>query len=215
MNYFIQRDGQQYGPYTLADLQRYVASGEIAVTDMATIEAGSDPVTVSHIIGSTAAPQLATRVAGQPTAVFPNPPNLHWGLLLLIDVLTCGTFIFVWDIVQSIWLRRLEPASKALYIYIGATTVLAGIFAISFAAALAHTNLSPITALLNLAYCGLILWARFSFRASMENHFAGSDPMGLSLSGMMTFFFGGLYFQYHINDIVRRKQQDFIFHGNR
>ncbi len=28
MNYFITRDGQQYGPYTLADLQRYVASGK-------------------------------------------------------------------------------------------------------------------------------------------------------------------------------------------
>ena len=27
--------------------------------------------------------------------------------------------------------------------------------------------------------------------------------MGLSLSGVMTFFFGGIYFQYHINDIVR------------
>jgi hypothetical protein len=34
MNYFITRDGQQYGPYTLADLQRYVASGEILLTDL-------------------------------------------------------------------------------------------------------------------------------------------------------------------------------------
>ncbi|MGO8986704.1 MAG: DUF4339 domain-containing protein [Terriglobales bacterium] len=34
MNYFISRNDQQYGPYTLADLQRYVASGSILVTDM-------------------------------------------------------------------------------------------------------------------------------------------------------------------------------------
>jgi hypothetical protein len=29
--------------------------------------------------------------------------------------------------------------------------------------------------------------------------------MGLSLSGVMTFFFGDIYFQYHFNDIMRRK----------
>jgi hypothetical protein len=56
-----------------------------------------------------------------------------------------------------------------------------------------------------------VLVARFSFRASMEEHFNSVDPMGLSLSGVMTFFFGGIYFQYHINDIVRRKQQDLAF----
>ena len=42
----------------------------------------------------------------------------------------------------------------------------------------------------------------------MEEHFSGPDPMGLTLSGVMTFFLGGIYFQYHINDIVRRKHQD-------
>jgi hypothetical protein len=42
MNYFISRDGTQYGPYTLADLQRYVASGNILVTDLARSEAISE-----------------------------------------------------------------------------------------------------------------------------------------------------------------------------
>jgi hypothetical protein len=39
--------------------------------------------------------------------------------------------------------------------------------------------------------------------------------MGISLSGVMTFFFGGIYFQYYINDIVRRKQQDLAFRMSR
>jgi hypothetical protein len=30
--------------------------------------------------------------------------------------------------------------------------------------------------------------------------------MGLVLSGVMTFFFSIIYFQYHLNDIVRRKK---------
>ncbi len=50
---------------------------------------------------------------------------------------------------------------------------------------------------------------------SMEEHFNGPDPIGLSLSGVMTFFFGGIYFQYHINDIMRRKAADRMYEATR
>jgi hypothetical protein len=49
-------------------------------------------------------------------------------------------------------------------------------------------------------------FAFFDMRRSMEEHFNGPEPIGLSLSGVMTFFFGYLYFQYHfsrINEIKR------------
>lgn len=45
----------------------------------------------------------------------------------------------------------------------------------------------------------------------MEEHYNGPEPIGLSLSGVMTFFLGGIYFQYHVNDIVRRKLADRIY----
>jgi len=48
MNYFISREGEQYGPYTLADLQRYAASGEVLLTDMATGEGLDEPVSVAQ-----------------------------------------------------------------------------------------------------------------------------------------------------------------------
>jgi hypothetical protein len=48
--------------------------------------------------------------------------------------------------------------------------------------------------------------ARFSMRASLEEHFNRAEPVGLSLSGVMTFFFGGLYFQYHLNRINELKR---------
>ena len=35
MPYTVSRNGQTYGPYTLEDLQRYVASGNVLLTDMA------------------------------------------------------------------------------------------------------------------------------------------------------------------------------------
>ena len=45
----------------------------------------------------------------------------------------------------------------------------------------------------------------------MEEHFNGPEPIGLSLSGVMTFFFGATYFQYHINDIMRRKRSEHVY----
>ncbi len=43
-------------------------------------------------------------------------------------------------------------------------------------------------------------------RRCMEEHFNGPEPIGLSLSGVMTFFFGSLYFQYHFTRINEMKR---------
>jgi hypothetical protein len=209
VNYFIHRDGQQDGPYTLADLQRLVGSGEVLTTALASCEMSSDPVPISQIV---AVPPSASLVAAIAEArSFPNPPNLYWVLLLVLDVLTLGLFVTVWDIVQAVWLNKLETASKALFYYIIADACALGGFVI-FAAAPAHTSPGPVPYLFQVVAVILVLIGRFSFRSSMEKHFNGPDPIGLSLGGVMTFFFGGIYFQYHINDIVRRRrnQQDTI-----
>ena len=42
MNYFIKRELNEYGPYTLADLQKYVASGNILLTDLCRSEGMAD-----------------------------------------------------------------------------------------------------------------------------------------------------------------------------
>jgi hypothetical protein len=58
---------------------------------------------------------------------------------------------------------------------------------------------------------GLVIWivrliARFSEKAQLEEHFNTTEPVGLQLSGVMVFFFGGVYFQYKINEINAMKQ---------
>ena len=45
------------------------------------------------------------------------------------------------------------------------------------------------------------LFARFTMRNELERYYNTVEPIGLRLSGVMTFFFGGLYFQYHLNRI--------------
>jgi len=216
LNYFIQRDEQQYGPYTLSDLQRYVASGEVSLNDLAISEASAAPVPVAQIIGTIAVPPTGfTPVAPVAMAqIYPDAPNLHWGLVILFTVLSCGLFIYVWDIVQSVWLKKIEPQSKALFIYLGSLVFVLLIFEESFRAAFTHIP-SPFVGLLQIMDFVVIVIARFNFKHWMEKHFNEAEPMGLMLSGVMTFFFGGIYFQYHINDIIRRKQADRLYEMSR
>ena len=101
MNYFISREGQQYGPYTLADLQRYAASGEVLLTDLATSEAMTEPTPVAQIIGTIAVPAAYSGVGSTSAmAVYPDPPNLHWGLVLLFGIISFGLFTIAWELVQ-------------------------------------------------------------------------------------------------------------------
>jgi hypothetical protein len=212
MNYFISRDGQQYGPYTLADLQRYVASGDILTSDLATSEGMTTPVPVGQIIGNIAAPIPYPANAGPiPAAtIWPTPPNLHWGLVLLFSVVSCGIFSIVWDLVQSAWMKKIEPASQSLYYYIGAAILLLCFYSSSFIAGMTRSG-NSFGGLIELAYVVLLLIGRFKLRTSLERHYNIDEPMGLALSGVMTFFFGCIYFQYHLNDIMKRKTIDQLY----
>ncbi len=202
MDYFITRDGQQYGPYTLADLQRYVASGHIALSDLARSEGMAEPLPVSQIIGSIAVPQPPAATAAVYAAAYPDPPDLHWALVLLFGIFSCGLFNIVWNFIQAAWIKKVDPQSKATTYYVVAVCVLfAGFFFGGAAGAFAvyrHTNVTPATGVINLIYFVLLVIGRFNLKSSLEQHY------NLALSGVMTFFFGDIYFQYHFNEINRR-----------
>lgn len=253
MHYQISRNGQIYGPYTLEDLQRYIASGNVLLTDLAKSEEMSDWVPVSQLIaaqpgtptspaesgftstGATAAGFAESPYTGStftspaytsqdpaynPLAVpatlaaspYPDAPNLHWGLVLLFDLLTCSIFMWVWNLIVAAWLKRVQPNATSLYYYIGAIVL----FFLQFAASVPfavhnfgpgiHTNHNPLSALFGCLTWVARLVARFSQRASLEEHFNGPEPVGLQLNPVMTFFFGGIYFQYHLNRINQIKQ---------
>lgn len=215
MLYHVTRNGQSYGPYTLEDLQKYVASGNVLPTDLAKSDEMPDWLPVSQILGGI----VPTPIAPQPyvpTVVYPDPPNLHWGLVLLIAVFTCGIFSIVWDIVQAAWMRKVNPRSNALFLYIGEIVInvcstairMSLMFAAGFASAggFGHPAHTLIFATISIITVVLVIMARFDMRRSMEEHFNGPEPVGLSLSGVMTFFFGSLYFQYHMTRINELKR---------
>jgi len=228
MNYFIKRDDKEYGPYSLADLQKYVASGNVLLTDLCRSEGLTDWVPVSQVIGNIPVPAAAAQPAagtvyGAPAAYgapagyaapavsqYPPPPSLHWGILILLGVLTCGIFGWVWAFIQAAWVKKVQPESKALLYY----GIAVGLFVLMFGGAFmagvqgqAGAGREPVFLLFRLG--GGIMWlvAAFNMRSSIEDHFNSAEPIGLSLNGVMTFFFSIYYFQYHFTRINEMKQR--------
>ena len=254
MHYHISRNGQTYGPYTLEDLQRYLASGNVLPTDLAKTDEMTEWIPVSQIIGTQAVGTQAGPVeaAATPLAAFstpgyadpsayadpayaapaynpsalaaspyPDAPNLHWGLYWLFSWITCTLFSKVMTLVQSAWLKRVQPNSMALVTYAAQYGVLLlSIVARSITHTIIRGNIysggnymnfaamhqNPVVSLLNLLYFIMIFVARFVMRGSLLEHFNTAEPVGLRLSPVMTFFFGGIYFQYHLNKINAIKQ---------
>jgi len=247
MQYQISRNGQLYGPYTLEDLQRYIASGNVLPSDLAKSEEMADWVPVAQVIASAMAtppaPPAAESTAfaspsvnaDQPyrgpdfggsvynpqaqagntlaTSPYPDAPNLHWGLVLLFGFLTCTLFMFIWNLVVTGWLKRVQPTSTALYFYIGAVALAVVRTFVGLGNAVtiaAHKDLALVGGITGLGL-GTVIWivrliARYSEMAQLEEHFNTVEPVGLKLNGVMVFFFGGVYFQYKLNEINAMKQ---------
>src|SRR5712692_9989564 len=217
MQYFVSRQGQQYGPYTLADLQRYVAQGNISPDDLARSEAMEEWKPVSQILGNIPAqpaaappsnygqvPVYGMSPAGVPPAVArANLPNgLHWAVLLLLMVVTCGIFSWVWIFIQAAYVKRLRPNNNAIVLYaVGLAALLFG----NISTAGADESMKPLGGLISLAGLITIVVGHYSVKGALEDYYNTEEPINLQLSGVMTFFFNTIYFQYHLNRIRKWK----------
>ncbi|WP_263382403.1 DUF4339 domain-containing protein [Granulicella arctica] len=214
MRYHVSRNGQMYGPYTLEDLQHYVRSGNVLLTDLAKNEAMLEWIPVEQILGSvgtgnySAVPPIYSPNTAPPATkqLYPDPPNLSWVLVLLFSILTCGLFMVIWDIVIAAWIKRVQPNSQGLLYYIAGAVLLfinsGASFGLFYAFHHHHSyGHHPFAGVLGVAAWIIRIVALFMMKASLEEHFNGPDPIGLRLSGVMTFLFGGLYLQYHLSRI--------------
>ena len=205
MTYQISRDGQEFGPYSLSDVQRYVGTGNILVTDLARAEGTTEWIPVSQVIGTIAVTPPASVTAYAPTANYPDPPNLHWGLVLLFSFLTCALFYYIWSLIQAAWMKRIQSTSQALFYYIGGLVCVVLYVIMAFGSRAE----SGIALIFRIAGSVLIIVGAFNLRSSLEEHYNSAEPIGLSLNGVMTFFFPTIYFQYHFNKIneIKRAQR--------
>jgi len=151
------------------------------------------------------APAWQFRIPGQ--RAYPAPPRLPWGYLVLFLIMTGGLSQVVWDLVLAIWVRKVQPQSRAIYYYSMVVVLHLAAFANLIGTRSNDSEVSSTTTLFGIGIIVLRLMGRFSMRKSLEDHFDEAGPMGLSLSEVMTFFFGSIYFQYHLNRIMRQKEQ--------
>jgi GYF domain 2/Domain of unknown function (DUF4234) len=258
MNYWVSRGGQQYGPYSLADLQKYVASGNILPTDLARNESMSQWLPVSQILagGGGQAPQASTpqppqpqqpqqpqisqppqpqpygqlgsqqpsygqpanpqaygqapmysqpgSMAPQPVVMAPQggpmPPGMEWWLVLIIAILTCGIFAWVWMFIQANFVKQIRPACQALMFY---ALGIGGIFAVMLLFFV--RSLVMLAPLLNIGCSIAIIVGHFQMKAAIEDYYNTTEPINLRLNGVMVFFFNVLYFQYHFARIKKWK----------
>ena len=141
------------------------------------------------------------------------PPDLHWALVWLLSAIT-GIFGLIWYFMQAGYVKKIDPTSKArMYLVFGLLAILAqvvGMFVIFGAAAAGSSSGATLGIVL-----ALVLWAAtmvfmlsavFGMRRSLIDYFNTVEPIGLRLSGVMTFFFNMLYFQYHLSRIAQWKK---------
>ena len=157
-----------------------------------------------------------------PREVYPPPPGVHWAVLLaaqiVVAILTVALVpkpwwnfvsnvaVDVWAVNICLWLRRLNPASMSLFwcvAYIApqlAFTVPTGTEPMS-------TGFTIFAG--SLALLALLIWfvTIYVIRADLHYHYNLREPVGLYLSGVMTFFFNFFYFQYHLHKIAQLRER--------
>jgi hypothetical protein len=208
MDYFVRRGEEQFGPYTLAELQEYVQSGRVLLSDLAKSEGLTDWIPVSQVLGNIPAPATAAvTAAASPEPLVPLPPNLHWAIVLILGFLTRQIFNCAWAFVLANWARKLSGSNQAMvYVAMYPAGILSGIVGLGVGGATHRDIVTGIGGILFVA--GLIFYiiGIFKIRDAMLEYYNSREKIGLELTGAMTFFFSTVYLQYHVNEIARWKK---------
>jgi hypothetical protein len=206
MQYFVKRGDQKFGPYTLAELQRYVQSGNIMPDDLAQSEGMTDWAPVSQVLGNIPAAAITSSGAVAEPApapqLVPLAPNLHWAFVLILGIVTRQLFNMIWALVIANWARKLTNNNKPLVLVaMYPAGMVAGILVMTM-----NKSMAPLGGLFIFAGAIVYLVGIFSIKSAMEEYYNWTEKIGLQMSSVMTFFFSTVYIQYHINRIARWKK---------
>ncbi|MFC5499789.1 DUF4339 domain-containing protein [Caenimonas terrae] len=220
IDYHVSRNGKTLGVYPEADARHYYAQGRISPDDLVWHEGMPAWVAAGQVFGpspldaapwpspvpvpTAVAPPAAGAAPGSAPAV-PPPPRLHWALVLLLTLVTFGIFFVAWIFVQAAWIKKIHPKSKAMTLLV-VYLVLVLLGQVIAAASQKDSSEAAVASLLVLAGSVVSIVAIFSMRRSMLNYYNGVEPIGLRLSGVLTFFLGVFYLQYHMTRIARWKE---------
>ena len=158
-----------------------------------------------------------------PRVIYPPPPNVFWVVLLaaqfaiailtvilfpkpywnLVSTLLCD----IWVVYLCLWLHKLDARFMSIFWF---AACIALQIAITFPSSSPPigTGITVVAAILALA--GALTWivTIYVIRAELHIHYNVREPVGLYLSGVMTFFFSFLYFQYHLYKIAQLRERN-------
>jgi hypothetical protein len=217
VNYYVARSGQQYGPYSEETVRSYVAAGSLLATDNIRSETSQSWTTIAQQfqIPQTAPPTIMGQPQivpqyGQPPQYAQAaggaqivPPNLHWAILLILSI--TWIFVFIWGFVQAGYARKIDPGSSAIMAFVLWMGLSAADLVLNIQVVMAGGQASQLGAILGLGGVVCYYWGVFGIRKSMETYYNSVEPIQLQLSGVMTFFFGIIYLQYHMSRIAHWK----------
>ena len=229
-NYKVRRGAQEFGPYDNTTLGHYIDAGNVVLSDLVEVNGSGIWLPLSQVVAQQPAYGVAPNYpiasapygAQQPMGGYSNPmpvaggvdlpPNLPWALMILLCIVPF--FAIVWGFILANWAKKLNGNSVPLIAMIVTTICMLGYYGSLISTILGAAASSPGTAGASLGMSGLfslglivsIIVANFSIRSSIESYYNSTENIRLSLSGVMTFFFNIIYFQYHVNRLWRWKQ---------
>ena len=136
------------------------------------------------------------------------PPQMHWAVVLILSWITFGLAGLIWIFKQAGFVKKIDPASKAtslLLSSLGCMALQIVLAVVMIKSPSSAAMLSMLVMLLNLVIVVVLLMAIFGMRKSIVQYYNTVEPIQLQLSGVMTFFFSTLYFQYHFSRIAKWK----------
>jgi hypothetical protein len=140
----------------------------------------------------------------------PTPPDMHWFLVIILSAITGGLFGLIWAFRQAAFVKKIDPASKAVTLLVltllGAIVVVGLAFSTIGASTNTMAEISLVDLVLDVILIVMGFVMVFGMRKSMVTYYNSVEPIGLRLSGIMTFFFTLIYFQYHFSRIANWKK---------
>jgi hypothetical protein len=135
----------------------------------------------------------------------PQPPAMHWAIVLLLTIVTFTLFGFFWALRQALFVKKIDPTNpkaKVPIIQITASFVLAlACGFIGMAAAMDSSGaLAGLGSLVNLLH--LFEWAFFA-GASVLVRNALVERYGVKMNLVMTMIFSIFYVQHHMTQIAK------------
>ena len=150
-------------------------------------------------------PQIAYPSAPPVYRAFPAPPRLHWVWVLVLSIVTFGTFWAVWLVVQARWVKKATGNARPLawtvaYLTFFCLVMVAAISgSVYFTVIDRHGIYADLDARLanpeRLVSFALYIASVYMLKSALER-----APIKIRLHGGATLFLGPIYFQYYLRD---------------